>query len=98
MIDDHYPVLAAQLGRCVEEPEHEPDDDDGLTGPCSNCGGKGFTLSDPDGKLLECPDCDGDENTERDYAAERAKEQAEREDAEDYRRELARFDAEGRGR
>jgi hypothetical protein len=73
MIDDHYPVLAAQLGRCAEGPEREPEDDDGLTGP-------------------------GDDEPERDYLAERDKERALCEDAEDYRRELARFDAEGRGR
>lgn len=41
---------------------------------------------------------DDDDLPERDFIAERAKEQAEREDAADYRRELARFDAEGRGR
>lgn len=58
-LSEHYPVLAAQLARCPEGSRDEPEDDDGLTGPCPNCGGKGYTLSDPDEKLLVCPDCDG---------------------------------------
>ena len=58
---DHYPVLAAQLGRCAEEPEREPEDD-GLTGPiCETCNGKGIVYSDPDDKLLACGDCEGGE-------------------------------------
>lgn len=39
-----------------------------------------------------------DDEPERDFIVDRDKERAEREDAEDHRRELARFDAEGRGR
>ena len=60
---DHYPVLAAQLGRCAEDTEREPDDDDGLTGPvceCKACAGKGYVYSDPDHKLLNCEDCQGE--------------------------------------
>ena len=57
---DHYPVLAAQLGRCAEEPEREPKDDDGLTGPtCETCKGTGIVYSDPDHKQLTCGDCAG---------------------------------------
>ena len=56
---DHYPVLAAQLGRCAEEPEREPEDD-GLTGPiCETCKGTGIVYSDPDGRQLICGDCQG---------------------------------------
>lgn len=35
------------------------DEEAAETEDCPNCGGKGYTLSDPDEKLLVCPDCDG---------------------------------------
>jgi len=57
---DHYPVLAAQLGRCAEDTEREPEDDDGLTGPiCETCNGTGI-YSDPYGRQrVICGDCKG---------------------------------------
>ena len=61
---DHYPVLAAQLGRCAEEPERESEVDDGLTGPiCETCKGTGIEYSDPDGRQLICGDCEGEGRT-----------------------------------
>ena len=61
---DHYPVLAAQLGRCAEDTEREPEDDDGLTGPiCETCKGTGIVYSDPDGRQLICGDCEGEGRT-----------------------------------
>ena len=96
---DHYPVLAAQLGRCAEGPEREPKDDDGLTGPCPECNGKGIVYSDPDNKQLTCGDCEGcEEDDEEQDTRAREQNEAMREDTEDYRRELARFDAERWGR
>jgi len=57
---EHYPVLTAQLGRCPEDAEREPEDDDELTGPiCETCNGKGIVYSDPDGRQLICGDCQG---------------------------------------
>jgi len=96
---DHYPVLAAQLGRCAEDTEREPKDDDGLTGPCPECNGKGIVYSDPDNKQLTCGDCEGcEEDDEEQDTRAREQNEAMREDTADHRRELARFDAERRGR
>lgn len=69
---------------------------------CKACGGKGYVYSDPDHRLLNCGDCDGEGRVpcedDDDAQRERDAEQGIRKAAADLRRELARFDAEGRAR
>ena len=63
---EHIPGLDRHIESRRNDPFYCPRES---APPCPDCEGRGYVLSDPDGRMLTCPTCDGWGSDEAERAA-----------------------------